>query len=72
MIFNLIPIPPLDCSKFLFTVLDKPKYEELKMRLATQGPLILMGLIILDRILGFGLFSLLFRGVINVVFSLFL
>ena len=72
MLFNLIPIPPLDGSKFLFTVLDKPKYEQLKMRLATQGPLILMGLIILDRMLGFGLFSLIFRGVINLVFSLFL
>ncbi|MBU1179568.1 site-2 protease family protein [Patescibacteria group bacterium] len=72
MIFNLIPVPPLDGSKFLFAALDKPKYNELKMRLASQGPLILIGLLLMDRILNIGIFSFLFSGTINLVFSLFL
>lgn len=72
MVFNLIPIPPLDGSKFLFTILDKPKYSQLRARLATQGPLILIGLIILDRITGLGLFSFFFRGIIDAVYKIFL
>lgn len=71
MVFNLIPIPPLDGSKLLFAVLDKPKYDEIKMRLATQGPLILIGLIILDNVFRAGIFSTIFTGVISLVYKLF-
>ncbi|MBU4422031.1 site-2 protease family protein [Candidatus Parcubacteria bacterium] len=71
MIFNLFPIPPLDGSKLLFTLLDKPKYEELKARLSTQGPLILIGLILLDNIFGIGIFSAIFSGIINFVYRFF-
>ncbi|MFA5133430.1 MAG: site-2 protease family protein [Patescibacteria group bacterium] len=71
MIFNLIPIPPLDGSKLLFTVLENPKYDRIKMRLQVQGPLILIGLILLDSLFGLGFFSSLFRGIINLVYRVF-
>lgn len=71
MVFNLIPIPPLDGHQLLFTILDKPKYNNLKMRLAAQGPMILIGLILLDNLFGLGIFGTLFRGIINLVYMVF-
>jgi Zn-dependent protease len=71
MVFNLLPIPPLDGSQLLFTILENPKYNNFKMRLQTQGPLILIGLILLDNLFGIGIFSLLFNGIINLVYRLF-
>lgn len=65
MIFNLIPIPPLDGSKLLFSILHSPKYNELKMWLTTKGPLVLMALIFMDFILNINIFSGLFRLIIN-------
>lgn len=71
LVFNLIPIPPLDGSKVLFTVLDDPKYNDFKMRLTAQGPIILIGLLIIDNLLGLGIFSALFRAVTRFVYSFF-
>lgn len=71
MIFNLIPIPPLDGSKLLFAILDKPKYANFKMRLESRGPTILIILILADNILGIGIFSAVFKGVINLIYRLF-
>ncbi|MFH1193951.1 MAG: site-2 protease family protein [bacterium] len=71
MAFNLIPIPPLDGAQFLFTILDNPKYNNFKMRLQAQGPLILIGLILLDNLFNIGIFSLLFNGIIGLVYRLF-
>jgi len=65
MIFNLIPIPPLDGSKLLFSILHSPKYNELKMWLTTKGPLVLMALIFMDFILNINIFSGLFRLIIK-------
>jgi len=70
MVFNLIPIPPLDGSKLLFSILHAPKYNNIKMWLAVRGPLVLMGLIFLDFILNVNIFSGLFSLVINGVFRL--
>jgi len=71
MVFNLIPVPPLDGSRLLFTLLENPKYDNLKMRLQTQGPIILIGLILLDNLFGIGIFSALFRGILNLVYRIF-
>ena len=65
LVFNLIPIPPLDGSKFLFAVLPT-KYNHLKMQLIQNGPWILLFLIIADNFLGINIFGRLF----NVFFNL--
>ena len=43
-IFNILPIPPLDGSKVLFSVLDEESYRKL-MRYERYGGLILMALV---------------------------
>lgn len=64
--FNLIPIPPLDGSKLLFALLPA-RYDHIKVFLTTRGPFLLFGLIILDRIMGVSVLSLLFNGVLMLV-----
>ena len=71
MIFNLIPIPPLDGSHFLFGILRAPKYDRAKLFLETRGPFLLLGMIILDDLAGFGLFQGLFGGATNLVYKIF-
>lgn len=70
MIFNLIPIPPLDGSKVLFAVLPA-KYDNFKVLLETRGPLILISLIILDNFLNLGLLSALFNWILNLAARFF-
>src|SRR5688572_26107309 len=57
MIFNLIPLPPLDGSKALLSALAGPQYQGVRIWLETQGPFLLLGLILLDAALGLGIFS---------------
>lgn len=71
MLFNLLPIPPLDGSKVLLSILASPKYARTRFLLETRGPLILLGLIILDRIIGVNIFGRLFGGIISAVYGLF-
>ena len=54
-LFNLIPIPPLDGSKFLLAALDKPQHARARFLLETRGPLILLFLILIDSLLFTGL-----------------
>jgi len=49
--FNLIPIPPLDGSKVLFSLLP-PSYAHVEYWLERYGFMILIGLIFFDRITG--------------------
>ncbi len=70
MLFNLIPIPPLDGSKVLLSYLDSPHYAHIRFLLETRGPLILLGVIIADRLLNLNIFSTLFGGIINSVYNL--
>ncbi|MBA7517873.1 hypothetical protein ES705_09929 [subsurface metagenome] len=49
--FNLIPIPPLDGSKVLFSLLP-PRYAHIEYWLERYGFMILIGLIFFDRITG--------------------
>lgn len=59
MIFNLIPIPPLDGSKLLFEILPD-RYHHVRVSLSQNGPWILLGLIIADNFLGINIFGHLF------------
>lgn len=68
--FNLIPIPPLDGSKLLFAILPR-RFDHWKIFLAVRGPLILISLIILDRLLNLSLLGSLFNLVIRAVAGMF-
>jgi Zn-dependent protease len=70
MVFNLIPIPPLDGSKVLLAVLADHKYARIRDALETKGSLILLGLIFADIFLGIGIFSWIFR-ISNLLFDFF-
>ncbi|MDP3793151.1 MAG: site-2 protease family protein [Candidatus Uhrbacteria bacterium] len=57
MLFNLIPIPPLDGSKVLLSALADPRYQSMRFFLETKGSLLLIGLIFLDAFGNVGIFS---------------
>jgi Zn-dependent protease len=59
MFFNLIPLPPLDGSKALLAVLADEKYRSTRHWLETQGPTVLVGIILLDAFFSLHLFSFL-------------
>lgn len=58
-IFNLIPIPPLDGSHVLFTVLSD-KFADFKRKFSINGPWILLILLIIDNFLGIDIFDRIF------------
>jgi len=60
MVFNLLPIPPLDGSKLLFEILPS-KYDNFKNNFKKNGPLILLGLIFADNFLGINIFGFIFE-----------
>lgn len=68
--FNLLPIPPLDGSHLLFALLPD-RYWQMKAMLATQGPMLLLGLVFLDMVTGGSIFSPMLRWFQIQVFSLF-
>ena len=70
MIFNLIPIPPLDGSKVLFALLP-PRYENIRITLETKGPTILILILLLDNILNLGIFAFIFNNLIGLIYKLF-
>ncbi len=70
MVFNLIPIPPLDGSKLLFAFLRDERYQSLVYLLETRGPMLLLFLLILDNIIGINIFGNFFQGIISFVYKL--
>jgi len=64
MVFNLIPVPPLDGSKVLLAVLPD-KYAHFKYQLQTRGPIILFVLLLIDSFGGIGIFSAFFNMIIG-------
>ncbi len=65
-VFNLIPIPPLDGSKLLFTLLPRSA-AGLQHTLERYGIFILIGILLVDRASGIGLFSSLFQWILSLV-----
>lgn len=72
LIFNLIPIPPLDGSKVLFSFMSGVKYAPQRDFLERQGPFLLILLIIADSFLNLNLFGRLINPIINFVYNIFL
>ena len=62
LFFNIIPVPPLDGSRILYSILSHPKYNQLKMRLEMQGMYILLGLLILNWVTNGMILSPIFIG----------
>ncbi len=56
MLFNLIPLAPLDGSKVLYTLLPR-SLTWVAERMEQYGPYILLALIILDNFAGIGIFD---------------
>ncbi len=57
LIFNLIPIPPLDGSKALLAIFAQLRYHTAARFLETQGPFLLILLVILDTFTSIGVFA---------------
>ena len=72
MAFNLIPIAPLDGSKILESFIPY-RFEAAYDRIMSRGPMILIGLLIAERALGFPILlwwiSFIMDGVLNVLMS---
>lgn len=66
-VFNLIPIPPLDGSKVLFSLLSD-KFADFKYKFETNGPWILLVLLVADSILNLGIFNWLFELMIKILY----
>ena len=66
MVFNLIPIPPLDGSHILFSVLPD-RFSNFREKVEKNGPWILIILIIGDSFLNLGLFSAAFGWVFSLL-----
>ncbi|HLD28033.1 MAG TPA: site-2 protease family protein [Patescibacteria group bacterium] len=66
LVFNFIPIPPLDGSKVLFSILPD-KYNDIKYKLSVNGPWILLILIFADTFLNIGIFSTLFAWIFGLL-----
>jgi len=60
MIFNLIPLPPLDGSKVLFAILSDSRYRAFREALEAKGSFVLLGLIFVDIFFRIGIFSWIF------------
>lgn len=56
MIFNVIPVPPLDGSQVFFAAFSAPKYAHLRHRVAVLGPQILLGLVLISLVSSFDVF----------------
>jgi Zn-dependent protease len=67
MLFNLIPVPPLDGSKALYAILSHPKYRPVTSFLEHQGSMVLFALILLDAFTNLGVFSWIGRSAIRLV-----
>ncbi|MCC6639206.1 site-2 protease family protein [Candidatus Falkowbacteria bacterium] len=70
MVFNLLPIPPLDGSSILFAILP-PQYDKVVWWLQTRGPMVLFGFIIADSLFNLGIFAHSFSSVLNLFSKLF-
>ena len=71
MIFNLIPLPPLDGEEILEFVLPAA-WDEGWQRIKPYGPYILMGLFVLGPLIGFNLIGVIISPIITGMANLLL
>ena len=64
MVFNLIPIPPLDGSKLLFALIPDRR-EDIRDMLSYYGPIVLLFLVIFDSTLPVSILGSLFQFFLN-------
>jgi Zn-dependent protease len=57
LIFNLIPVPPLDGSKVIDALLYNSRYDRVRMFMHMYGPRILLGLVILSMLTNWNIFG---------------
>ncbi|MFA5130218.1 MAG: site-2 protease family protein [Patescibacteria group bacterium] len=69
-VFNLLPIPPLDGSNILLSLLRGPRFVRTRNMILQRGPLILLALILIDTFGGFGIFSSIFSFFSNGFFHI--
>lgn len=69
-IFNLIPIPPLDGSHVLFSILPA-RFDDFKRKLSVNGPWVLFALIILDNFANINIFGSIFGFFIDAIARFF-
>jgi Zn-dependent protease len=70
MVFNLIPIPPLDGSKVLFAAMDAQTEYRYRPVLEQYGPFLLLILVFMSAFGGANILGLLIRSVLNPLFEL--
>ena len=71
MIFNLIPLPPLDGEEILEFLLP-PAWDDNYQRIKPYGPYILMGLFVLGPLIGFNLIGVIINPIVNGMANLLL
>lgn len=57
LLFNLIPLPPLDGSKVLLALLSSESHRSVRQALEQYGPILLLILMVLDSASGIGFFA---------------
>ena len=67
-LFNLLPLPPLDGSKLLLDALSGPQHTAKRIFLETRGPLILLGIMMLQVLFGISIFGTFFSVLYRLIF----
>lgn len=67
MVFNLIPVPPLDGSKVLFAIFNDSRYLAMHEFLETRGTTLLLLLIVADNFFGINILSGILGFFINLI-----
>ncbi|MCX6714520.1 MAG: site-2 protease family protein [Candidatus Uhrbacteria bacterium] len=70
MLFNIIPIEPLDGSKLFFALFDAPKYEQLRRFVFVRGPQMLMFAVFISLLTNIDIFFFISRPAYAICHSL--
>lgn len=70
-VFNLLPVPPLDGSKLLYSLLP-PQYNHVIHFMETRGPMILFGILLFGYVTGFHIFGYIIYPIAGSVVNFFM